>query len=67
MLETLTVEVTAIKQQQILDKIQEITNTKDTEGFFLKNLFISSLYFSEAQKKNAPNSYKATITYARKV
>ena len=67
MYEELKVELTSTKQQQILDRIDSTTFTKSGEGYFLKSLLITPVWFTEAQRKNPPNSYKATVIYGRRV
>ena len=68
MYEELKVELTATRQHAILDNIEVITDNKKKDGYFLKSVLITALWFSESQrKKKQPNSYKATIIYGRAV
>ena len=67
MYEELKVELTANRQHAILDNIEVITDNKDNEGYFLKSVLITAIWFSESQRKKQPNSYKATIIYGRTV
>ena len=67
MYEELKVELTATRQHAILDNIEVITDNKNKEGYFLKSVLITAIWFSESQRKKQPNSYKATIIYGRTV
>ena len=67
MYEELKVELTANRQHAILDNIEVITDNKKKDGYFLKSVLITAIWFSESQRKKQPNSYKATIIYGRTV
>ena len=67
MYEELKVELTATRQYTILGDVENVTENKQKEGYFLKSVLITSIWFTEAQRKNPPNSYKATVIYGRRV
>ena len=67
MYEELKVELTAPRQYTILGDIQIISDNKKRDGYFLKSVLITAIWFSESQRKKQPNSYKATIIYGRAV
>lgn len=67
MYEELKVELTAPRQHTILADVVIITDNKQKEGYFLKSVLITSIWFSESQRKKRPNSYKATVIYGRAV
>ena len=67
MYEELKVELTATRQQTILSDLGIVTDNKKNEGYFLKSVLITPVWFTEAQRKNPPNSYKATVIYGRRV
>lgn len=67
MYEELKVELTATRQYTILGDIGIITENKQKEGYFLKSVLITAIWFSESQRKKQPNSYKATVIYGRAV
>lgn len=68
MYEELKVELTAVRQHTILADIGIVTDNKKNEGYFLKSVLITPLWFSESQqRKKQPNSYKATVIYGRSV
>ena len=67
MYEELKVELIATRQHTILGDVEIVTENKKKEGYFLKSVLITAIWFSEAQRKKQPNSYKATIIYGRRV
>ena len=67
MYEELKVELTATRQYTVLDDVGIVTENKKNEGYFLKSVLITAIWFSEAQRKKEPNSYKATVIYGRSV
>ena len=67
MYEELKVELTAVRQHTILGDLGIVTDNKKNEGYFLKSVLITPVWFTEAQRKNPPNSYKATVIYGRRV
>ena len=68
MYEELKIELTAGRQIDILDKVYGLTSEKIREGYFLRSVLITPLWFSESQqRKKQPNSYKATVIYGRSV
>ena len=67
MYEELKVELTATRQHTILSDLGVVTDNKKSEGYFLKSVLITPIWFSEAQRKKEPNSYKATVIYGRRV
>ena len=67
MYEELKVELTAVRQHTVLGDVGIVTENKKNEGYFLKSVLITAIWFSEAQRKKQPNSYKATVIYGRRV